>query len=446
MINAAWARKITGVLLCFPVAELLILLSSDKLFKSRVADVVQRLEDAGYDGEEEEVGQDSSSAREDDASRSESSRPSESVSGSATQETARVKLRSPVSRLSPSAGPSHTAESDTGPDHDEEVDVSTFPLFYQPGKRGFYSPASGPNQPMPTTIDLAKAKTSRRKQQEARLNAFRNVGRIIGLCLLQNELCPLPLNRHVLKVLLGRKVNWHDFAFFDPVMYESLRYVLYEMKHQGNKELLPFLDLTFVADTLPEEGGGEVELVPGGASVNVTASNVQDYVLRYTTHRMIVCCQKYLEKMREGLFDVLPANALEDLTPEDLRLLLNGCGRVNVHTLISYTSFNDESGKSAGLNTEKLTEFKQWFWSVVERMSHSARQELLYFWTGSPALPASEDGFQPMPTITIRPPDDQHLPTANTCISRLYVPLYSARRILKQKLMTAIETKNFGFV
>lgn len=70
----------------------------------------------------------------------------------------------------------------------------------------------------------------------------------------------------------------------------------------------------------------------------------------------------------------------------------------------------------------------------------------VYFWTSSPSLPASEEGFQPMPSITIRPPDDQHLPTANTCISRLYVPLYSSKQILKQKLLLAIKTKNFGFV
>lgn len=31
--------------------------------------------------------------------------------------------------------------------------------------------------------------------------------RILGLCLLQNELCPITLNRHVIKVLLGRKVG-----------------------------------------------------------------------------------------------------------------------------------------------------------------------------------------------------------------------------------------------
>jgi len=50
--------------------------------------------------------------------------------------------------------------------------------------------------------------------------------------------------------------------------------------------------------------------------------------------------------MRQGLLDVLPRQSIQNLTAEDLRLLFNGCGQVDVHTLISYTLFNDESGKS----------------------------------------------------------------------------------------------------
>ena len=46
---------------------------------------------------------------------------------------------------------------------------------------------------------------------------------IMGLCLLQNEICPISLNRHVLKYILGRRIGWHDLAFFDPITYESLR-------------------------------------------------------------------------------------------------------------------------------------------------------------------------------------------------------------------------------
>lgn len=50
--------------------------------------------------------------------------------------------------------------------------------------------------------------------------------------------------------------------------------------------------------------------------------------------------------MKLGVCDVVPRGNLDGLTAEDFRLLLNGVGDINVQTLISFTSFNDESGKS----------------------------------------------------------------------------------------------------
>ena len=91
------------------------------------------------------------------------------------------------------------------------------PLLYSPGKRGFYSPVQGRATP-------------------ERLNAFRNVGRLMGLCLLQNELCPLFFNRHVIKHLLSRKVRFHDLAFFDPVIYESLRQLVVDAENKVIQE------------------------------------------------------------------------------------------------------------------------------------------------------------------------------------------------------------------
>ncbi|KAJ8394592.1 hypothetical protein AAFF_G00043950 [Aldrovandia affinis] len=392
-MQPAFASKITGMLLELSPAQLLLLLASEDSLRARVEEAMELIIAHGRENGADSI-LDLGLLDTSDKSQQENRKRHGST-------------RSVVDM-----------ELDEPDDGDDNV-----PLFYQPGKRGFYSPRPG-------------------KNTEARLNCFRNIGRILGLCLLQNELCPITLNRHVIKVLLGRKVNWHDFAFFDPVTYESLRQLFRHAQTGEAEAVFAQMELAFAIDLCKEEGAGQVELLSGGVNMPVTPLNVYEYVRKYAEHRMLVVAEQPLHAMRKGLLDVVPKNSLEDLTAEDFRLLVNGCGEVNVQMLISFTSFNDESGE----NAEKLLQFKRWFWSIVEKMTMTERQDLVYFWTSSPSLPASEEGFQPMPSITIRPPDDQHLPTANTCISRLYVPLYSSKQILKQKLLLAIKTKNFGFV
>lgn len=51
-----------------------------------------------------------------------------------------------------------------------------------------------------------------------------------------------------------------------------------------------------------------------------------------------------LKALRNGVLDVIPLSSFDNLTAEDFRLLLNGCGEVNVQQLTSYTCFNDETG------------------------------------------------------------------------------------------------------
>nr|XP_055067526.1 E3 ubiquitin-protein ligase UBR5 isoform X8 [Misgurnus anguillicaudatus] len=394
-MQPAFASKITGMLLELSPAQLLLLLASEDSLRARVEEAMELLITHGRENGADSI-----------------------LDLGLLDAPEKAQVQQDNRKRHGSTRSVVDMELDDPDDGDDNA-----PLFYQPGKRGFYSPRPG-------------------KNTEARLNCFRNIGRILGLCLLQNELCPITLNRHVIKVLLGRKVNWHDFAFFDPVMYESLRQLIRHSQTEEAEAVFAAMDLAFAIDLCKEEGSGQVELLAGGVNMPVTPLNVYEYVRRYVEHRMLVVAEQPLHAMRKGLLDVLPKNALEDLTAEDFRLLVNGCGEVNVQMLISFTSFNDESGE----NAEKLLQFKRWFWSIVEKMNMTERQDLVYFWTSSPSLPASEEGFQPMPSITIRPPDDQHLPTANTCISRLYVPLYSSKQILKQKLLLAIKTKNFGFV
>ncbi|CAG5118736.1 unnamed protein product, partial [Candidula unifasciata] len=400
-LRPSLAAKITGMLLELSPSQLVLLLASDESLRQRVDEAVEIITTHGRE-----------------------------MSSDSFLDLDIFNLSSDKSKTPPSSSAAAAAASAARTGEglacellmEDDIEDNA-PLFWQPGKRGYYCPRIG-------------------KASPERLNAFRNIGRIIGLCLLQNEICPLFFNRHVLKCILGRRTGWHDLAFFDPVMYESLRSLVEDAETKDAQLIFTALDLNFCVELCAEEGGEQVELIPDGAEVEVTAQNVHNYVRKYAEHRMVLVAEKALKNIRLGVFDVIPSNSLDGLTAEDLRLLLNGVGDINVQTLISYTSFNDESGE----NSERVQRFKRWFWAVVEKMNNCERQDLVYFWTSSPALPASEEGFQPMPSITIRPADDDHLPTANTCISRLYIPLYSTKAILKSKLLLSVKTKAFGFV
>lgn len=48
-------------------------------------------------------------------------------------------------------------------------------------------------------------------------------------------------------------------------------------------------------DLCPEEGGGTVDLMPGGKDIEVTSSNVYDYVRKYAKYRMVKVQEKAIE-------------------------------------------------------------------------------------------------------------------------------------------------------
>ncbi|CDW54071.1 E3 ubiquitin protein ligase UBR5 [Trichuris trichiura] len=301
---------------------------------------------------------------------------------------------------------------------EDSVDIDRRPLFFQPCNNAYQRVCS------------------------PKLSIWRLFFRLIALCLLHNEIMPLPLCRSVFKFILGRPVNWYDLAFYDLTMFDNF----YKLARGQFKP--EDLHLTFTLTLHSMEGGQTIPLIPNGENIPVTSENVVEYVYNHVTYRLITASLKALENIRDGVHDVLPAAMLDGLTAEDFRLLLTGATEVNTKTLEESTIFMDETSANHKklMQPEKLAQFKRWFWSLVHSMTSEEKQELINFWTGSPALPASPDGPHPVPNVVIRPADDNYLPTANTCISRLYIPLYSSRAVLKQKLMMAIKVDTFGFV
>lgn len=135
------------------------------------------------------------------------------------------------------------------------------------------------------------------------------------------------------------QVNWHDFAFFDPVMYESLRQLIRHSQAGEAEAVFAAMDLAFAIDLCKEEGAGQVnraqkeeniqqilkwdpnivihermcltettrlystlfslwltqvELLSGGVNMPVTPLNVYEYVRKYAEHRMLVVAEQPL--------------------------------------------------------------------------------------------------------------------------------------------------------
>ena len=53
--------------------------------------------------------------------------------------------------------------------------------------------------------------------------------------------------------MLGRKVGWSDLAFFDPIMFESLRQLVCDSEAKDSSALFTALDLTFSIDLSQDE-------------------------------------------------------------------------------------------------------------------------------------------------------------------------------------------------
>lgn len=64
-------------------------------------------------------------------------------------------------------------------------------------------------------------------------------------------------------VCVCEQVNWHDFAFFDPVMYESLRQLIRHSQAGEAEAVFAAMDVAFAIDLCKEEGAGQVKITHG---------------------------------------------------------------------------------------------------------------------------------------------------------------------------------------
>ncbi|XP_055386638.1 E3 ubiquitin-protein ligase Ufd4 isoform X2 [Condylostylus longicornis] len=181
------------------------------------------------------------------------------------------------------------------------------------------------------------------------------------------------------------------------------------------------------------------ELVPSGASVDVTIHNLEEYC----ELQMNFCLQdgiaKQLEAFHRGFCQVFPLNKLAAFSPNEARMMI--CGEQHPQwtkdDLINYTE------PKLGYTKDSAGFLR--FVNVLMSMTGPERKAFLQFTTGCSSLPPGGlANLHPRLTV-VRKVDagEGSYPSVNTCVHYLKLPDYPTEEIMKERLLTATKEKGF---
>jgi ubiquitin-protein ligase E3 C len=255
-------------------------------------------------------------------------------------------------------------------------------------------------------------------------NAFEFVGRLLGKAMFEGITLAPRFARFYLSKLLGAAPGLHALPSLDPELYRSLMFL---KTYDGDVEEL---GLAFTLTPELAEGAAEVELVPGGRDVPVTAANRLRYIHLAANWRLNAAIERQTAALLRGLHDVLPRAWLAPFSAPELQALISGSvDGVDVEDLRAHTVY---AGYTAADRTVRD------FWRVLAGLPQRDLGALLRFATGCARPPPL--GFAQLdPRFTLqRVPGGDALPTSATCFNVLKLPAYASERVLRDKLLQAV--------
>lgn len=261
------------------------------------------------------------------------------------------------------------------------------------------------------------------------------VGVLIALAIYNGVLLDVHFPPHAYKLLLGQPVGHADLRGAAPELARGLETLL---AYTGD-DVEDVFCLSFSASYDVFGEVRTVDLVPGGASIPVTASNRHEYVRSLALWHLCGSTAAAFDKLRRGFDLVVGGPALGLFRPEELELLVAGTPHLDFHALEAGATY-DGPGYAAE------APYIRTFWRVVGGLTDEERRRLLLFVTGCAKAPIG--GLRSLAfKIQRNGGDTDHLPTASTCFNTLLLPEYVSESKLREKIRTAIsECTGFGLM
>jgi ubiquitin-protein ligase E3 C len=263
---------------------------------------------------------------------------------------------------------------------------------------------------------------------------FAFLGRIIGKALYEGITIHPKFAHFFLSFLKGDYNFLHmlpDLSTVDSQLYNNLMFL---KTYDGDASDLA---LSFTVTVNDFGGNQEIPLIPNGANIDVTNMNKHFYIGLVAKYYVYDRIREQSEAMTRGLFEVVDRSWLRLFNEPELQVLISGAseGKLDVEDMKAHCHY------AGGYSSLDRTVCK--FWRVVATLDEKQQGALLRFVTSCERPPPL--GFGSMnPPFTIQRVgilrDGDRLPTASTCFNVLKLPTYSNEKVLRQRLIYAIES------
>ncbi|XP_033631620.1 ubiquitin-protein ligase E3A-like [Asterias rubens] len=264
---------------------------------------------------------------------------------------------------------------------------------------------------------------------------FTLIGIVLGLAIYNNIILDIQFPMVVYRKLMGKKGVLSDLAQVEPVLSNSLKYLL-----ECEENVEDVFMMNFVISYKDVFGNTITHtLMENGENTPVTNANRQDFVDKYVDFTLNKSPEKQFKAFKRGFDMVTDESPLKIwFRPEEVELLVCGSRHFDFDALEEATEYD-------GGYTKESTIIK-YFWEIVHKMDDNQKKKLLMFTTGSDRVPVG--GLAKLRLIIAKNgADSDRLPTSHTCFNVLLLPEYNSKEKLEERLLKAItHAKGFGML
>jgi E3 ubiquitin-protein ligase NEDD4 len=196
----------------------------------------------------------------------------------------------------------------------------------------------------------------------------------MGKALFDRQLVSGHMVQHLYKHILGWPVVFSDLERVDEEYYNSLKQLV-DLDKNGEDLSSLMLDFTTTTEVLGQKD--EIEMVKGGADMEVNNDNFPEYLEACLKYRMLDRVKTQLTELLLGFFDVIPEPLLTIFDFQELELLMCGMPEIDIEDWKEHTEYSGEYDHTGGDH-----EVCQWFWEVVGELDREMKARLLQFVTG----------------------------------------------------------------